>query len=406
MHARYITTRGVRHGLIGALLAVSATVGGPPGVAGAASYWPMTCQGPLAGARVAGGTVVLRARAGRRAAAPTAGECVWRDRAVDRPGEHRGGFLEIELPAGGVQVRREGGRREVRFTSRALQRIWDVATRGGRFTVTVRRTGDGRYEGRVPVVAEPLRRDVPRAKAAPSRRDRPEPRPSGRDGADGTGARVTARPAPPPPPPAGTPASTGQGTGGARGGARETEGGVRVRARPLPVRGHCIPIDPFRMRITAGPYTRPAGGGWVWTDPNTTVWRVEGDAAAGGTVAAFRERRLAEQTLRVLRELRANQYCGTKFPHPAMTYLLISGRPPAAPPPGVDCGFMNRARLAVERIDGRWTVIEYSPQGRIFWFNAATRNEAHMAIELIRRYRFGRYCRIGRGEEAFVFLTR
>ena len=367
---RTLTMRRALGGLGVVLFSAGAGVGGPPGVAEAADYWPMVCQGPLAGARVSGGKVLLRARAGRRPAAPSQGECVWRDRAVDRPGEHRGGFLQIEISvAGGVQVRREGERRETRFSSRALQGIWDGATRGGRFALLVRRVGEGRYAGRVPsrAVAAPARREYPRATAAPSGGARPGPRPSTRE------------------------------TGGA---------GPRVTARPAPVRDHCIPIDPFRMRIASGPYTRPAGGGWVWVDRNTTVWRVEGDAAAGGTIAVFRDRRLAEQTLRVLRELRADRYCGTKFPHPAMTYLLISGRPPAAPPPGVDCAPMNRARLAVDRGDGRWRVIEHSPRGLINWFVAETRNEAHAAVELIRKHRFNRHCRIGRGEEAFSFLTR
>ncbi len=147
-----------------------------------ARYWELLCRGPVAGITADGRQIVLEARAGTRAGRPRHGECVWRDRGMNRPAEHVSGRIRLVLPTRaritGVHRQYDGG---LTFRMPGHPRIAETA--GFLFSpiaspvvLHARRTGHGIYTIRL----SPIPHAVPAPGHGGSVRAHPAP-PAGRD---------------------------------------------------------------------------------------------------------------------------------------------------------------------------------------------------------------------------------
>ena len=156
--------------------------------AGDTRAWPVVCEGPILStvypdAKDRNTLVVsLGPRAGGMAGQPRPGQCVWLDRAMDRPEEYHHGDMtdmEFRVPVHTARLVNENGRQVYTFPGYPdADRIWKRAQKGGRFRMNIRRVGKGRYEV---VLPPPPAQRTPRATPAPSRSQQPS---------------ITARPAP------------------------------------------------------------------------------------------------------------------------------------------------------------------------------------------------------------------
>jgi hypothetical protein len=181
------TMNGRRLGtaLAGLMMLVAGTTLATPAQA-ADGFYPMLCRGPLPAMRAADGILHMRARPGRRANAPRPGECVWRDRGIDRPGEVApDGFIHIRLraPRLRVAVASVDGHIRESVTGNVLAvSFWRTNNLGYGFTFEARRVNNrGGYVARA--LRRPARHAASRATPAPGYH-----RPT-----------VTAEPAPPAP---------------------------------------------------------------------------------------------------------------------------------------------------------------------------------------------------------------
>jgi hypothetical protein len=124
---------------------------------------------------------------------------------------------------------------------------------------------------------------------------------------------------------------------------------------------------------------------------------------AGGVVLKDFGRREqdAREALRILRDLRVNQRGEVGTPRPIMEYWLADGQ---APTPSGDFRRLvafNRDALRVERLQGQWCVRD----DRQCLFNFGSRpEEAHQALELIRRYNFDRVGYVGQPTPVLIYF--
>jgi len=137
-----------------------------------ARYWELVCRGPIAAMTADGRQVVLEARAGIRANRPRRGECVWRDRPMNRAGEHVSGRIRLVLPSraritglrrlgnGGLSFRMPGHPQVAELAGFLFSPVASPVV------VHARRVGSGVYIIRL----GPVPRAVPRAVPAPGYR--------------------------------------------------------------------------------------------------------------------------------------------------------------------------------------------------------------------------------------------
>ena len=212
----------VRHSLALTVTLAAAMATLPPAEALAARYYDLACRGPLMSFAMEEGDKVkatATARAGTDPGRPQAGQCVWRTRAMDRPGENKRGviFLEFRVPRNTARLDTGAdGKLQWSFPGhRTAQSIWRKFQSDGPFTVPVRRIGNGRYDvaltqgTRNGLVPSDRIKDVIAAQAGSKPR---------------TGGTVTARPAP---------SARSGGTVTARPAPSARSGGT-VTARPAP----------------------------------------------------------------------------------------------------------------------------------------------------------------------------
>ncbi len=149
-------------------------------------------------------------------------------------------------------------------------------------------------------------------------------------------------------------------------------------------------------------------------------WKIiQGTTELGG----FRSEAMASETLRVLRELRADTvgYLAGRG-HPAWRYVLSGGRPPVGPIPGTTEATFDPLGLRLKRSSGGWVLTDESPHVRagmdhetVLFFRdrgeydqrGEAEREARTALKIIRKYGFT--ARVYAGSDAnpaFVYFRR
>ena len=109
----------------------------------------------------------------------------------------------------------------------------------------------------------------------------------------------------------------------------------------------------------------------------------------------------AKKALAIIKRYRMNQSCFVGRPDPSFQYMLVSGRAPQGSYPGEDCVSFNPRTTEVKQINGRWKIVDGSHM--MFDFGNK-RDEAELALRIIKKYGFTRSCFVGRPDPSFTYL--
>ncbi len=109
----------------------------------------------------------------------------------------------------------------------------------------------------------------------------------------------------------------------------------------------------------------------------------------------------ARQALQVIQHYGMDSQCFVGRPNAPMQYYLVNGAAPSGSLPGQDCIPFNPAQLRVQRISGRWKVVEGSHS--LLDFGASQAN-AQLAYDTIMRYGFTQVCYVGRPGLKFMYF--
>ena len=109
----------------------------------------------------------------------------------------------------------------------------------------------------------------------------------------------------------------------------------------------------------------------------------------------------AKKALAIIKHYRMNQSCFVGRPDPSFQYMLVSGRAPQGSYPGEDCVSFNPRTTEVKQINGRWKIVDGSHM--MFDFGNK-RDEAELALRIIKKYGFTRSCFVGRPDPSFTYL--
>ena len=109
----------------------------------------------------------------------------------------------------------------------------------------------------------------------------------------------------------------------------------------------------------------------------------------------------ARQSLRILQKYRMNKQCFIGRPDPSMEYYLVDGRAPSGTMQGEDCIGFDPTRVQAKKVNNRWKIVENS-----HWILDFDQNEgeARQALRVIKKYRFGNQCFVGRPKASMTYF--
>jgi hypothetical protein len=111
----------------------------------------------------------------------------------------------------------------------------------------------------------------------------------------------------------------------------------------------------------------------------------------------------ARKALRVIKHYNANRSCFVGRPHASFTYLKVGNNPLVGPMSGEDCVGFNTGNAQVQRIDGRWKIVD----GSHWMFDFGNKEEeARTSLQVIKKYGFNKSCFVGRPDPGFTYLRR
>jgi hypothetical protein len=109
----------------------------------------------------------------------------------------------------------------------------------------------------------------------------------------------------------------------------------------------------------------------------------------------------AREALRILRALKANQHATIGTPRPVMEYWLSDGRAPTAVDPKLRLVALDLNTLKVEQLEGDWRLRD----ARRLLFNfGKNREDAYLALDVIRHYGFTQLGHVGQGAPALLYF--
>ncbi len=111
----------------------------------------------------------------------------------------------------------------------------------------------------------------------------------------------------------------------------------------------------------------------------------------------------ALQAYRIIRHYGLNRQCFVGRPRASFHYWLKGNQSPTGPVDGEDCIYFNPAHLQVKNVGGNWKIVE----GNQWLFDfGAKRDEALVALEIIKKYRFNHSCFVGRPDPKMKYLRK
>jgi hypothetical protein len=155
-----------------------------------------------------------------------------------------------------------------------------------------------------------------------------------------------------------------------------------------PPKEHAENCSPLRGRFVS---VEQYGRRWRMVDRNVSIALFERSAADARTA------------LSVVRHYGITDICRIGTPRPSLTYLLADGKAPEGPFDGEHCTEFEPASLAVQKVDGKWSLTDRRVPVFVF---GATRDRAEDALDVIRKYGFNHSCRAGTSQSAMVYLRR
>lgn len=147
----------------------------------------------------------------------------------------------------------------------------------------------------------------------------------------------------------------------------------------------CIPFDPNRAKVIQ------AGTRWKIAVDN--MWLLD-----FGTLKVE-----AEQALKIIKHFKMNSQCFVGRPQPSMEFYLVNGAAPTGAMPGEDAIPFNPANIEVQKVQGRWKIIEGN-----HWIMDFDQHEdeARQALSFILRYGFRYICFVGRPGPSMTYFRK
>lgn len=111
----------------------------------------------------------------------------------------------------------------------------------------------------------------------------------------------------------------------------------------------------------------------------------------------------AERALSIIQNYGFNKQCFVGRPDSSMEYYLVNNQAPQGSTPGEDCVSFNPNNIQVQKIQGRWKIVE----GTHWILDFGTKElEARAAFKFIRRYGFDRMCFVGRPTPSLTYFKK
>jgi len=151
----------------------------------------------------------------------------------------------------------------------------------------------------------------------------------------------------------------------------------------MPIKEDCVSFDPRTTEV------KQINGSWKIVDGSHWLF----DFGSKGDEA--------KKALAIIKRYRMNQSCFVGRPDPSFQYMLVSGSAPQGSYPGEDCVSFNPRTTEVKQINGRWKIVDGSHM--MFDFGNK-RDEAELALRIIKKYGFTRSCFVGRPDPSFTYL--
>lgn len=153
----------------------------------------------------------------------------------------------------------------------------------------------------------------------------------------------------------------------------------------VPIEEDCVSFNPRTIKLTS------IGGRWKILDGRHSLFDFG------------QKKKEAQQAKRIIQHYGMNQSCFVGRPQPPFQYLLVSGKAPQGKIAGEDCVAFNPNNTTVERIRGKWRIVDGNHA--LFGFGD-NKSEAMMALEIIKFHGFTRSCFVGRPKASFKYLRK
>ncbi|WP_416669836.1 trypsin-like serine peptidase [Egbenema bharatensis] len=150
-------------------------------------------------------------------------------------------------------------------------------------------------------------------------------------------------------------------------------------------RQDCIPFNPERARMIQV----------------RRRWKIEVDGMWLLDFGTLKNE--AERALKIIQHYGMNSQCFVGRPHPSMEFYLVKGMAPQGTFPGEDAIPFNPQNLQVQRIQGRWKIVEGSHWLMDF---DQLEDEARQALSYILRYGFRYICFVGRPDPSMTYFRK
>jgi hypothetical protein len=150
-------------------------------------------------------------------------------------------------------------------------------------------------------------------------------------------------------------------------------------------RHDCIPFDPNQAHVVRARRR--------WKIAVGRMWLLDFGSS----------KREANRALNIIKHYGMNSQCFVGRPHPSMEFYLVNGRAPEGPFAGEDAIPFNPPGLEVQRVRGRWKVVEGN-----HWLMDFDQHEgeARQALSYILRYGFRYICFVGRPDPSMTYFRK
>ena len=156
-------------------------------------------------------------------------------------------------------------------------------------------------------------------------------------------------------------------------------------AQPVSVKEDCISFDPERIEL------KNISGRWKIVEGS--MWLLD----FGNNMCQ------ALQAYRIIRHYGLNRQCFVGRPNAPFHYWLANNKSPKGSLDGEDCIYFNPSLLKVKLINGRWKIVE---GGHWLFDFKNNKNDALLALEIIKKYKFNRSCFVGRPNPGMKYLRK
>jgi hypothetical protein len=164
---------------------------------------------------------------------------------------------------------------------------------------------------------------------------------------------------------------------------RETVG--TVAAFKYPLTEDCIPFNPATTTV------KNIHNSWKIVDGDHWMFDFKNNKTA------------ADKSLEVIKSYKMNRSCFVGRPDPSFTYLLVGNNSPVGDMKGQDCLAFNPATIEVKQIRGSWKIIG---NNMLMYDFGNKKDEADMALKMIKKYGFTKQCFVARPNPPFQYLHK